>query len=272
MNKEIGKRKKKKKNCDNGPSRQLNPAERRCRRDDRANGPAAVRRSEAGEPEDDGPSTRAVGLLNRPKISESWRRRWIDEERKREEIEEKGIRRRKEENKIALNYCRMRMREKMARLWDSVGWSVGRRSRTGRRNEDLHNTQKARRSSPYSPRWWVSALSILFSPLFFFFSLLSTLSRHTRSFWDLPDSFAKGKFFGVRWSPVLLSFLFGWSCSKWPLLTCSWPTIPSVDVKSKRTQRRFKEHWYKRLTQYAGVENDQRQGSSSFFRFVSVQV
>jgi hypothetical protein len=35
---------------------------------------------------------------------------------------------------------------------------------------------------------------------------------------------------------------------------------------------RFKEHWYKRLTQYAGVENDQRQGSSSFFRFVSVQV
>jgi hypothetical protein len=71
MNKEIGKRKKKKKNCDNGPSRQLNPAERRCRRDDRANGPAAVRRSEAGEPEDDGPSTRAVGLLNRPKISES---------------------------------------------------------------------------------------------------------------------------------------------------------------------------------------------------------
>lgn len=72
MNKEIGKRKKKKKKkCDNGPSRQLNPAERRCRRDDRANGPAAVRRSEAGEPEDDGPSTRAVGLLNRPKISES---------------------------------------------------------------------------------------------------------------------------------------------------------------------------------------------------------
>ncbi len=76
MNKEIGKKikekkkRKKKKKCDNGPSRQLNPAERRCRRDDRANGPAAMRRSEAGEPED-GPSTRAVGLLNRAKISES---------------------------------------------------------------------------------------------------------------------------------------------------------------------------------------------------------
>lgn len=130
----------------------------------------------------------------------------------------------KEENKIALNYCRMRMWERKrdccARLWDCGLISGTRASVAAMRTRLRTHTQKLKTFISLFSRWWVSALFILSLSL----ALLSTLNTHKK--FRLP---CEGKV-SVRWSPVLLllfffflfSFLFGWSCSpvKWPLLTC----------------------------------------------------
>lgn len=223
-----------------------------------------MRRSEAGEPEDDGgPSTRAVGLLNRPKISESWRRRWIDEERKTEEIEEKGIRRRKEENKIALNYCRMRMRERLrgcGTLWVDR-WDGARAPVAAMRTCTTH--KKPRRSSPYSPGDEYPP-SPFFSLLFSSSSLCYLHSRDTLGVLRLARLLREGKVFrrsmitGSSFLPLWLELL---EVASFNLLMAHY----SIRWREEEAYTlRFKEHWYKRLTQYGGVENDQRRGSSSF--------
>ena len=82
----------------------------------------------------------------------------------------------KEENKIALNYCRMRMWERLLR--EAVGlWVDQWDARIGRRNEDsssyAHKSWK--RSSPYSPDDEYPPSPFFLSP-----ALLYTYTQHTQ--------------------------------------------------------------------------------------------
>ena len=183
----------------------------------------------------------------------------------------------KEENKIALNYCRMRMWERKrdccARLWDCGLISGTRASVAAMRTRLRTHTQKLKTFISLFSRWWVSALFILSLSL----ALLSTLNTHKK--FRLP---CEGKV-SVRWSPVLLLLFFflPFFLPLWLKLLTSqvasfnvrgplFPSISSSVYMSTCThtciyrKRRFLETFIQTLNHNTGKK------SSATGRFVSV--